>query len=265
MNSIELAKKIRITSVEMVHRAHASHLAGALSMADILAVLYADVMHYDAKNPKEPSRDRMLLSKGHTCVALYAALAHNGFFPLDLLDTYGQDGSIVLCHVTDKLPGVEISSGSLGHGLPIACGIAYGAKVQKQDFRTYVILGDGEMDEGSNWEAFLFGAHHHLDNICAIIDYNKMQAMGNNCDILNLDPLKKKLEAFNWNAIEIDGNNHEQLHEAFRKASEMKGKPTVIIANTIKGKGISFMEHRLKWHYSSPNDEQFKEAMEELK
>lgn len=265
IDSIELAKKIRITSVEMVYRAHASHLAGALSMADILAVLYANILHYDSKNPKDPLRDRLLLSKGHTCVALYAVLAHTGFYPLNTLDSYGQDGSIVLCHVTDKLPGVEISSGSLGHGLPIASGIAYGAKVQKQNFRTYVILGDGEMDEGSNWEAFLFGAHHKLDNLCVIIDYNKMQAMGNNADILNLEPLKAKLEAFNWNAIEIDGNDHEQLRTAFKNANETKGKPSVIIANTIKGKGISFMEHQLKWHYSSPNEEQYKEAMEELR
>src|SRR5574344_468442 len=264
MNSIELARNIRVTSVEMVHRANASHIGGALSMADILAVLYSDVLKYDVKNPDYDDRDRCLLSKGHACVSMYAALAHVGFYPLKDLESYGMDGSMFLCHTSHHIPGVEISAGSLGHGLPIACGLAYGAKVRKKSFRTYVIVGDGEMDEGSNWEALLFGAHHKLDNLCVIIDYNKIQSFGNTNDVINLEPLKDKLEAFNWNVIDIDGHNHSELKDAFAQAEKTSGKPSVIMANTIKGKGVSYMENDLLWHYRSPNDELFKKAMEEL-
>ncbi len=264
MDSKELAKKIRISSVEMVHAAHASHIGGALSMADILAVLYADVLHYNPENHQADDRDRCLLSKGHACVSFYAALAHSGFYPVERLQEYGQQGSHFLCHTSHHIPGVEISAGSLGHALPIGCGIAYGAKIQKKDYRTYVIVGDGEMDEGSNWETILFAAHHEMDNLCLIIDYNHIQSFGNTNDVINLEPLKAKMEAFNWNAIEIDGHNHEQLLAAFDEAKNTKGKPTVIIANTVKGKGVSYMENELLWHYRSPNEEQFNIAMEEL-
>jgi transketolase len=264
MNSIELAKRIRAKAVEMVYRAHASHIGGALSMADILAVLYHDVLRYDPKNPQMEERDRCLLSKGHACVSFYAALALVGYYPEKELETYGTNGSLFLCHTTHHIPGIEISAGSLGHGLPIACGIALGAKRQQKHFNTYVILGDGEMDEGSNWESFLFAAHHHLDNLCVIIDYNKIQSYGNTNEVINLEPLTDKLKAFNWNVINIDGHNHDELRGAFSQFISTKGHPTVIIANTIKGKGVSYMENDLLWHYRSPGEEQFKQAMEEL-
>lgn len=264
MDTKELARQIRISSLKMVHNSNSSHIGGALSMTDILAVLYNEVLHYDANNPIDPDRDRLVLSKGHTCVALYSVLALKGFYPVKELDTFCQNGSLFEGHVSYMIPGVEISSGSLGHGFPVACGMAYGAKVKKQNFRTYVIVGDGEMNEGSNWEALLFGAHHELDNLCAIIDRNKMQAFGNSNDILNLEPLKSKLEDFNWNVLDIDGNDYEQLRAAFKNADETKGKPTIIIANTIKGKGVSYMENTLKWHYSAPNEELLNKALEEL-
>lgn len=264
MESIDLARKIRITSVEMVHRAHASHIGGALSMADILAVLYADVLNYDPKNPKSDDRDRCLLSKGHACVSFYAVLAHCGFYPLKDLETYGTNGSEFLCHTSHNIPGVEISAGSLGHGFPIACGIALGAKIQHKAFKTYVICGDGEMDEGSNWEAFLFAAHHKLNNLCVIIDYNKIQSLGDTNDVMQLEPLQSKLESFNWNVIAVDGHNHDELKAAFTNFKTEQDKPTVIIANTIKGAGVSYMENNLAWHYKSPNDEQFETALKEL-
>lgn len=264
MNSIEFAKKIRALSVGMVYKAHASHIGGALSMADILAVLYHDILKYDPKNPKMADRDRCLLSKGHACVSFYSALCIAGFYSEEELMTYGSNGSLFLCHTTHHVPGIEISAGSLGHGLPIACGIAMGAKRQKKNFKTYVIVGDGEMDEGSNWEALLFAAHHHLDNLCVIIDYNKIQSYGNTNEVINLEPLAGKLEAFNWNVINIDGHNHQQLRQAFEQFKHTQEKPTVVIANTVKGKGVSYMENELVWHYKSPNDDQYRLAMEEI-
>jgi len=264
MDSKELAKRVRISSVEMVHRANASHIGGSLSIADILAVLYADVLNVFPQDTKNDSRDRCLLSKGHACVSFYAVLAHSGFFPVMSLEEYGKDGSQFLCHTSHHITGVEISAGSLGHGLPIGCGIAYGAKIQKKEYRTYVIVGDGEMNEGSNWEAILFASHHRLDNLCLIIDYNKIQSFGKTNDVLLIEPLKDKFNAFNWHVIEVNGHNHQSLLFAFKEAKETKGLPSVVIANTIKGKGVSYMENELLWHYRSPNDELFKQAIEEL-
>lgn len=262
--SIALARKIRETSVSMVYKAHASHIGGALSMADILAVLYSDVLNQKPEEPQWPQRDRCLLSKGHACVSFYAVLAHTGYFPVEELDTYAQNGSSFLCHTTHHVPGVEISAGSLGHGLPMACGIALGSRIKGEKFKTYVILGDGEMDEGSNWEAFLFGAHHKLSSLCVIIDYNKIQSLGDTNNVLCLEPLAKKLEAFNWRVINVDGHDHEALKQAFDEFKSENGKPTVIIANTVKGKGVSFMENKLAWHYKSPDEEQYKQAIKEI-
>ena len=264
VKSLEMAKNIRKISVAMVYKAHASHIGGALSMADILAVLYSDVLNYDVNNPDWEKRDRCLLSKGHACVSFYAALALAGFYSISELNSYAQDGSSFLCHTTHHVSGIEISAGSLGHGFSIACGIALGAKIKKENFNTYVILGDGEMDEGSNWEAFLFGAHHKLSNLCAIIDYNKIQSFGNTNDVLRLEPLIDKLKAFNWNVISIDGHDHDELLRAFDVFKHQKDIPTVIIANTIKGKGVSFMENNLVWHYKSPDEEQYKQAIKEI-
>jgi transketolase len=264
MDSNLLAKHIRLNALKMVYQAKASHIGGALSMADLLAVLYSSELKYDAKNPDWEKRDRFILSKGHSCVSYYAVLALCGFFPFDELNEYGKDGSRLLSHTTHHIPGIEVSSGSLGHGLPIACGMALAAKRKKESFRTYVLVGDGEMDEGSNWESLLFAAHFKLDNLCLIIDYNKIQSLGMTNNVLQLEPLKAKLEAFNWNVVQIDGHNHAVIMDAFKSVRSEKGKPSVIIADTIKGKGVSFMENMLLWHYKSPNEEQYNQAIKEI-
>lgn len=263
-DSILLAKEIRKKSLQMVHQANSSHIGGALSMTDILAVLYTSVLKYKPDNPTWEGRDRFILSKGHACVALYSTLALCDYFPIDLLDEYGKNGSKLLSHTTHYIPGIEISAGSLGHGLPIGCGIALAAKYKKNNYRTFVLAGDGEMDEGSNWEALLLAAHRKLDNLCLIIDYNKIQSLGNTNEILNLEPLKSKLEAFNWNVLQIDGHQHTDLLKAFVLAEKTKEKPTVIIAHTIKGKGVSFMENNLLWHYRAPNEELLRTAINEI-
>lgn len=248
----------------MVYRAQASHIGGAMSMVDILSVLYTDVMKFDANKPEWDGRDRFVLSKGHACVSYYATLALAGFYPLADLDTYAKKGSSFLCHISHHVPGVEFSAGSLGHGLPIATGLALAGQRQKKGFKTFVLLGDGEMDEGSNWEALLFAAHHHLNNLCAIIDYNKIQSFGDTNKVINLEPLADKLRAFNCNVIEVDGHNHDALRAAFMGFNEQTYKPTVIVAHTVKGKGVSYMENELAWHYKSPSEEQFNQAMEEI-
>ena len=265
MNSIFLAKEIRRKALQMVYEAKASHIGGALSMTDILAVLYSDILNIYPNDPKKNERDRFILSKGHACTSLYATLGILGFFPMTELDSYGKDGSLFLSHTAHQIPGIELSSGSLGHGLPIACGLAYAARCKRQKWRTFCLVGDGEMDEGSNWEAILFAAHHKLDNLCLIIDYNKIQSLGNTNDVLNLEPLANKFIAFNWNVLNINGHDHDNIKNAFKEAEQAKGLPSVIIANTIKGKGVSFMENDILWHYKSPSTEQYNQAMEELK
>ena len=263
-NSLLLATEIRRNSLRMVYQAKASHIGGALSMVDILSVLYSSILNYDSSIPDWELRDRFILSKGHSCVSFYSTLALCGFFPLEELDEYGKDGSRLLSHTTHYVPGVELSAGSLVHGLPVGCGIALAAKRKKVSYRTYVLVGDGEMDEGSNWEALLFAAHFGLDNLCLIIDYNKIQSLGATNDVLKLEPLKTKLEAFNLNVIQIDGHDHQALFNAFKSIESLKGKPSVIIADTIKGKGVSFMENQLLWHYKSPNEEQYNQAIKEI-
>ena len=264
MNSIDLAKEIRVHAIQMVYVAKASHIGSALSMADILAVLYSNVLHVFPKDPNNPERDRFLLSKGHACVSLYAVLGLCGFFPVKDLGTYGKDGSLFLSHATHHLPGVEISSGSLGHGLPIASGLAIAAKREKREWRTYCMVGDGELDEGANWEAILFSAHHKLDNLCLIVDCNRIQGLGYTRNVLDLGSLKEKFNAFNWGVIDVDGHDHTSIRFAFERAKATKGRPSVIIANTIKGAGVSFMENDLLWHYKSPTEEQYNQAIEEI-
>lgn len=261
--STKLAKEIRKLSLLMVYKAKASHIGGALSMTDILSVLYSGVINIDPDNPNNPKRDRFLLSKGHACTSLYATLALKGFFPVEELDTYGKDGSRLLSHTTHYLPGIEISAGSLGHALPVSCGLALAAKRKNAKWETYCLVSDGELDEGSNWESILFAPQHKLDNLTLIVDYNKIQSLGNTNEVLMLEPLKLKFEAFNWDVIEIDGHNHEEIYKAFRKG-KTKGRPKVIIANTIKGKGVSFMEDKLLWHYKSPSKEQLEQAIKEI-
>jgi len=261
----QLAYQIRAESLKMVNHANASHIGGALSMADILAVLYGSILRKDPSNPENDDRDRFILSKGHACVGLYAALALCHYFPIEELETYGQDMSSLMAHVSHKVPGVEFSTGSLGHGLPFGTGTALAAKRQGKSWRTFVLLSDGELDEGSNWEAFLFAAHHRLDNLIAIIDYNKIQSLGNTNEVLCLEPLAKKLEAFSWAVQEIDGHDVEQMQETLEAIPLQKDHPSCIIAHTVKGKGISFMENQLAWHYKSPDHEQLQQALSELK
>lgn len=260
-----LAKDIRIEALKMVTRAKASHIAGALSMADILAVLYGKYLKYDAENPEYAERDRLILSKGHCCTTLYAALALSGFYPLDKLREYGEEGSYMISHISSKLPGVEFSSGSLGHGLPFACGLAYSAKLNKKIHKVVCIVGDGEMEEGSNWEAIMFASQHKLDNLIVIIDYNKMQAMGYVKDIMALEPLESKLKAFGADVLVINGNDIDEVEKTLSGCWNLaEDKPVVIIANTVKGSGVSFMEDNLKWHYSNPTEEDLRKAIEEI-
>ena len=262
----ELAKEIRRISVTMAHDTNTSHTGGALSMADVLAVLYSGVINITPTTTNDPNRDRFILSKGHCCASLYSVLALKGFFGMEEMKSgYGRDGSKFFTHVSHQLNGIELSTGSLGHGLPVAAGMALGAKAQDLNNKVYCLVGDGELDEGSNWEAIMFAAHNQLDNLCLIVDKNKIQALGDTKDVLCLDPLDEKFKAFQWNVIRIDGHNYESIIEAFNQFKDTTGKPTVIICDTIKGKGVSYMENTLKWHYSAPNDELLNQALEELK
>ena len=246
----------------MVHGAKASHISSALSICDILAVLYGAVMHYDSKNSSLESRDRFILSKGHGCVAVYSTLAEMDYFPKSELETYGQDFSWLMNHVSHHVPGVEFSTGSLGHGLPFGVGKALACKTQKQDWRTFVLLGDGEMNEGSNWEALMFASHHRLTNLTLIIDYNNLQSLDTIANTLELEPLSSKLDSFGWDVKSINGHDHDQIFSTLNQ--EHATKPTAIIAKTVKGKGVSFMENTVAWHYKNPNDEQLQIALAEL-
>lgn len=253
MTSEQLAWKIRRHSVEMTHLSGGSHIGAIMSVADIIGVLYAETLNFDVKNPKSENRDRFILSKGHAGAAIYAALAESGFFNTEELKTHYQNGSRLSGHVSHHVPGVDFSTGSLGHGLSAAAGMALAAKQDGKAHKNYVILGDGECNEGSVWEAALFAVHFGLDNLICIVDHNKMQSL-DFCDkTLSSTPLTGIWQSFGWNVIEIDGNDHSQLREAFRNI-QANGKPTVIIANTIKGKGISYMENDILWHYRFPHD-----------
>lgn len=261
-NYEQLAVTIREHSLRMVHRAKASHIGSALSIADILAVLYGGILNFNENDPNDGLRDRFILSKGHACVAVYSVLAEMGFFPFSELETYGKDFSWLMNHISHKVPGVEFSTGALGHGLPFGVGKAIAAKIKQTPWKVFVLLSDGEMDEGSNWEALMFAAHHNLNNLTAIIDYNKLQSLGSVSNTLNLEPLVDKLKAFGSAVIEVDGHNHNELFAAFTKVNPTG--PKVIVANTVKGKGVSFMENKVEWHYKNPNDSELYAALAEL-
>ena len=263
-NTHTLAKQIRVEALHMVHRAKASHIGSALSICDIVAVLYGQVLRLDPKQPDAPNRDRFILSKGHACVAVYAALAETGFFPREDLLNYGQDHSVLMNHISHKVAGVEFSTGSLGHGLPFGTGKALAARRRKQDWRTFVLLSDGELGEGSNWEAMMFAAHHQLDNLVAIVDYNKLQSLTTVDKTLRVEPLADKAHAFGWAVREVDGHNHAELAKLLSSAPWEPGKPSFLIAHTTKGKGVSFMENSVEWHYKSPSAEQLLQAIEEI-
>lgn len=260
-----LARALRAHALRMVHHANASHIGTCLSMADLLAVLYGATLRARPDQPGWPGRDRFILSKGHGAAILYAALAERGFFPTEWLARYCDDGAPLAGHVTHhEVPGVEHSTGSLGHGLAVGCGMALAGKAEGADHRVVVLLSDGELDEGSNWEAILFAPHHRLDNLIAIVDYNKIQSFGRVEQVLSLEPLAAKWRAFEWAVREIDGHDHAQIIASLRETPAESGRPTVILAHTVKGKGVSFMEDELAWHYRSPNDEQLALALAEV-
>lgn len=269
MNNLEsstsdLAKRIRKHVVRMTNHAKASHVGSCLSLADILAVLYGAVLRVDPARPGWPDRDRLILSKGHAAAAVYAALAEREFFPREWLTRYCDDGSPLPGHITHhNVPGVEVSTGSLGHGLPIGCGFAVAAAADGRPSRVFVLMSDGECDEGSNWEAILFAGHHKLSNLMAVVDYNKIQSFGTVHDVLDLEPFAAKWANCGWRVREIDGHDHGELLQALSHPVESE-KPTVVIAHTVKGKGVSFCENQLAWHYKSPNDEQLRQALAEI-
>src|SRR5262245_620464 len=249
----------------MVHRAKASHIGGCLSVADILATLYGGVLRFDPRRPAWPERDRLILSKGHGAAALYAVLAETGYFPAAWLEQYCCDGGRLFGHVTsNEVPGVEVSVGSLGHGLPIGCGMALAAARDGRPSRVFVVLSDGECDEGSTWEAALFAGHHRLANLVAVVDYNGIQSFGNVREVLDLDPLADKWRAFRWGVREVDGHDHAALAAALGGVPFEAGRPSVVVARTVKGKGVSFMENELAWHYRSPDDVQLAAALREI-
>lgn len=265
MNTTDLARRIRIDTLRMTSRGGSSHIGSCLSIADIMAVLYGQVLHVDPQNPKLPDRDRFILSKGHAGAAVYATLAEVGFFPLEKLHTHYQDGSDLSGHVSHKgIPGVELSTGSLGHGLSVGAGIAYAAKLRDAAHRTFVLMSDGECDEGSIWEAAMFAAHHELQNLVAIIDYNKIQSLASVAETLGLEPFTDKWASFGWAVTEVDGHDHQALEEAFSAIPATVTKPTCVIAHTTKGKGVSFMEDSVLWHYRTARGEEFDNALAEL-
>ncbi len=261
----KIAKDLRRDIIEMIYRAKSGHPGGSLSIADIMAVLYWNEMNVDPANPKMENRDRFVLSKGHAAPALYAALIEKGYASKDLIPTLRRWHSPLQGHPDmKKLPGVEMSTGSLGQGLSAANGMAISAKIYGNDYRVYAILGDGELQEGQIWEAAMTAAHYKLDNLVAIVDYNNLQIDGKVSDVMDVSPVADKFKAFNWHVIEIDGHNYDEIIKAFAEARTVKGKPTVIVANTVKGKGVSFMENNAGFHGAAPNDEEYKKAMEEL-
>lgn len=262
--SVRLARAARAHALRMTHAAKSSHIGSCLSMADLLAVLYAEVLRVRPAEPSWPGRDRLVVSKGHGAAVVYAVLAERGFLPVADLAGYCRDGSSLTGHINHHVPGVDVSTGSLGHGLPVSCGLALGARRAGASWRVYTILSDGELDEGSNWEAVLFAQHHRLDNLVAIVDYNRIQSFGRVSDVLELDPLAAKFTSFNWGVREVDGHDHDAVLAALRAAPYTPGRPSVLVAHTVKGKGVPFMEDDLLWHYRSANADELARALAAL-
>jgi len=260
MDTQELAKMIRIHVLKMANKAGTSHVGSCLSCADILAVLYGDVMHYRAGELDWEGRDRFILSKGHAGSALYATLVECGFFPIEELDTHCRSESLLLGHVSHKVSGVEASTGSLGHGLSIGCGMAMATKS-----RVFVLLSDGDLNEGSTWEAIMFAGQRKLHNLTAIVDWNRLQAMGKSSKIMSLKSVSKKAAEFGWRAQDINGHNHHLIRSALMATPRWDKRPSFIIAHTVKGKGVSFIEGQVEWHYRCPSDEELGKALKELR
>lgn len=261
-----IANNVRIGIIDATHAAKCGHPGGSLSIADILTYLYFEKMNIDPQNPKMENRDRFVLSKGHTAPGLYATLAHRGFFPVEDLITLRKIDSYLQGHPDmNKVPGVDMTTGSLGLGISAACGMALAGKIENKDYRVYTIIGDGESEEGQVWEASMFASHYKLDNLCVILDLNGLQIDGPITEVMNPTPHDKKFEAFGFHVITIDGHDWGQIEAAFAEAETVKGQPTVIIAKTTKGKDVSFMENSVNWHGAAPNDEQHAQAIAELK
>ncbi len=261
----KIATDIRIGAVDAVYNAKSGHPGGALSASDIMACLYFSELRINPENPSDPERDRFVLSKGHSCPALYSAMAHKGYFPVEDLKGFRHLGTAVQGHPDMKsIKGIDMSAGSLGQGFSCACGMALAGKLDKKDYRVYSMIGDGESQEGQVWEAIMFASHYKLDNLCLIVDNNGLQIDGRVEDVMNTMPYESKLEAFGWNVITIDGHDIEQILSAFDSARTVKGKPTAIVAKTVKGKGVSFMENEAGWHGKAPNDAEYEKAIAEL-
>ena len=261
----KIATEIRLDIIEEVHSAKSGHPGGSLSIADIITYLYYEEMNIDPKNPNWADRDRFVLSKGHTAPALYAVLAEKGYFPKEELKKLRQVDSFLQGHPDMKItPGVDMTTGSLGLGISAACGMALAAKVDGKNYRTYTILGDGETEEGQVWEAAMFAAHYKLDNLCAVLDLNGLQIDGPITEVMNPMPHDEKFRAFGWNVITIDAHNFDDIEAAFKAAKECKGKPTVIISKSVKGKGVSYMENKCEWHGQAPKEDLYKVAIEDL-
>ena len=262
----QIAANIKLGALEAVYSASSGHPGGSMSIADLLAYLYFVEMRIDPKNPKWEDRDRFVLSKGHTAPALYSVLAERGYFPKEDLKTFRQIDSYLQGHPDMKgVPGVDMTTGSLGLGISAACGMALAGKIDNKDFRVYAVLGDGELGEGQVWEAAMFAAHYKLDNLCAFIDFNGLQIDGKITDVMNSTPIDKKYEAFNWNVIVIDGHDMCQIADAVNTAKTVKGKPTMVVMKTVKGNGISFMENKEGWHGKAPNKDEYELAVSEIK
>ena len=260
-----LAAEIRLETLKVIHSRGFGHVGGSMDLADLMAVLYGEVMKYDPKNPRWEDRDWLVLSKGHAGPVAYATFGLMGFYPIEEAYTLNQPGTKFPSHTDRKLtPGVDLTTGSLGQGVSTATGAALGNKIDGRDSYVYCVVGDGEADEGQVWEAFMAAAKYKLDNLCAVIDVNGLQIDGATADVMPSEPLDKKLEAFNWNVIKVDGHDFEAIIAAFEAAAAHKGQPTMILARTTKGKGVSFMENKAAWHGVAPNDEQYAEAHAEL-
>lgn len=259
-----IAKQIRIDSVKMTNRAHSGHVGSMLSMAELIAVLYEKILNVDPKNPEMENRDRFLLSKGHAAAGVYSALAQKGFIPTEWLERYYCDDGKLMGHISHKLPGVEFSTGSLGHGLPVATGMAIAARYAKSDRRIFCMSSDGDMNEGSTWEAIMFAAQEKLSNLTLIIDYNRVQALGHSKDVIDLSDLKTRLEAFGWSVAEIDGHNVEEIYETLSKVPFDEKKPSAVIAYTVKCKGIPELEDTVKSHYKFVADEDLERVIKEI-
>ena len=268
MSKIEFLKRkateIRMELLKMIYEAGTGHTGGSLSNTDILTVLYYHIMNIDPKNPKWEERDRYVQSKGHAVESYWAILADKGFIPKEELKTFSQFNTRLIGHPNNKVPGVEMNTGSLGHGLPIAVGMALAAKMDGKSYRVYTLMGDGEQAEGSVWEGAMASSNYKLDNLVAIIDRNRLQITGSTEDVMSLEPFADKWRAFGWEVVEVDGNDVEQLVNVLEGAPKVAGKPTLIVANTVKGKGISFAENVAKWHHHVPSQEEYQLAMEEL-